>query len=136
MSIRHQLSLDIKKTRFETWISAPIKDELRLPPLACVHPRISFRAPSPSIVASFISYLYAKKVEDLDVLRFNMYMPSVNDSFRDLTPAICSLTLAMRRAAFQVGLVWGNSLKQVPTPPMASRDARTIFCTLGIAVFF
>ena len=104
---------------YESWMNFPKKEMLT----KCF--QILSRCPSDSdfekclpIIAEYVSFAYSKKIVDLNELRFNLFVNYCNNTLRDLPPANSSLMLHVRRSAFQSGWVWGNTLTQVPTPPL------------------
>ena len=68
------------------------------------------------VLEDFVSYVFSKKVEDLDELRYNMFLNSYNNDLRELPPSKGALELHIRRAAYSSGWLWGNSLNQFQVP--------------------
>ena len=68
------------------------------------------------VIEQYICYAYAKRIDDLDDLRFQTFKSASNNSFRELPPSKAALALHVKRSAYQSGWVWGNSISQEITP--------------------
>ena len=68
------------------------------------------------VLEDFVSYVFSKKVKDLDEFRY-MFLTSYNNELRELPPSKAALELHIRRAAYSSGWLWGNySLNQFQVP--------------------
>ena len=62
------------------------------------------------VLEDFVSYVFSKKVECLDKLKYNMFPTSYNNELRELPPSKAALELHITHC------LWGNSLNQFQVP--------------------
>lgn len=106
-----------KSIWWRSWDSFPKKNELNsiMKKLSWT-PSEEVLTESLKLLEDFVSYVFGKKVEDLDEFRYNMFLTSYNKELRELPPSKAALELHVRRAAYLSAWLWGNSLTQFQVP--------------------
>ena len=112
-----------KNAQFKAWMNHSKLTELTaaLRGLSCC-PDIETVKNSMEVIEPWVMSWYNKAglydCASIDGLRFQLFKHSVKDELRDLPPSKDALLQHLLRAAFQAGWLWGNSLRQLPCPPV------------------